>query len=31
VCASEDTGVVAEFVLAWDHTSRLVHGLDAEV
>ena len=25
VCASEDTGVVAELVLAWDDTSCLVH------
>jgi hypothetical protein len=31
VCASEDTGVVAEFVLAWDDTSCLVHGLKAKV
>ena len=31
VCASEDTGVVAEFVLAWDDASCLVHGLNAKV
>ena len=31
VCASEDTSIMAEFVLAWDDASCLVHGLNAKV